>query len=145
MGYPSYAPNCACALPSTLPFHYVIARNAPAMHLALHSKSSTLYGRSNGRKFKFYSATWVTTISYSYGLCCARCELRYYLPSPVSGCSLTGTRSRILLQSIKLHPFLRIFRILSLNYAYTSCPPFSSESKHHIRKYKVHKFIISFD
>ena len=27
-----------------------------------------------------YSATWVTTISYSYGLCCARCELRYYLP-----------------------------------------------------------------
>lgn len=76
----SYAPNCACALPSTLPFHYVIARNAPAMHLALHSKSSTLYGRSNGRKFKFYSATWVTTISYSYGQCCARCELRYYLP-----------------------------------------------------------------
>lgn len=65
--------------------------------------------------------------------------------SPVIGCSLTGTRSRILLQSIKLHPFLRIFHILSLNYAYTSCPPFSSESKHHIRKYKVHKFIISFD
>ena len=145
MGYPSYAPTCACALPSTLPFHYVIARNAPAMHLALHSKSSTLYGRSNGRKFKFIRLHGLVLFHIVMDYAARVANSAIICQSPVSGCSLTGTRSRILLQSIKLHPFLRIFRILSLNYAYTSCPPFSSESKHHIRKYKVHKFIISFD
>ena len=132
-------------LPSTLPFHYVIARNAPAMHLALHSKSSTLYGRSNGRKFKFNRLHGLLPFHIVMDYAARVANSAVICQSPVSGCSLTGTRSRILLQSIKLHPFLRIFRILALNYAYTSCPPFSSESKHHIRKYKVHKFIISFD
>ena len=29
MGYPSYARNRACALPSPLPFHYVMAKIVP--------------------------------------------------------------------------------------------------------------------
>ena len=33
----------------------------------MHAKSSTLYGRSYGVKCKFFSACWVTTISYNYG------------------------------------------------------------------------------
>ena len=34
MGYSSYAQNGACALPSPLPFHYLIAKIVPAMQLA---------------------------------------------------------------------------------------------------------------
>ena len=46
MGYPSYARNRACALPSPSPFHYVMAKKVPSMELAAYTKSSTLYGRS---------------------------------------------------------------------------------------------------
>ena len=46
MGYPSHARNRACALSPPLPFHYVMAKNVPALHLAAHAKSSTLYVRS---------------------------------------------------------------------------------------------------
>ena len=49
MGYPSYARNRACALPSPSPFHYVMAKIVPVVQLAAHAKSSTLYGRSYGR------------------------------------------------------------------------------------------------
>ena len=31
MGYPGYVRNHACALPSPLPFYYVMAKNVPAM------------------------------------------------------------------------------------------------------------------
>ena len=58
MGYPSYARNRACALPSPSPFHYVIAKIVPVVQLAAHVKSSTLYGhtyvRSYGRTTKFF-------------------------------------------------------------------------------------------
>ena len=46
MGYPSYARNRACALPSPSPFHYVMAKIVPVLQLATHAKSSTLYGRT---------------------------------------------------------------------------------------------------
>ena len=52
--YPSYARNHACALPSPSPFHYVMAKIVPVVQLATHAKSSTLYGRSYGRTFKFF-------------------------------------------------------------------------------------------
>ena len=43
-----------------------MAQIMPAVQLAAHAKSSTLYGPSYGVKFKFFSAWWVTTISYNY-------------------------------------------------------------------------------
>ena len=46
MGYPGYARNRACALPSPSPFHYVMAKIVPVVQLAAHAKSSTLYGRT---------------------------------------------------------------------------------------------------
>ena len=46
MGYPSYARNRACALPSPSPFHYLMAKIVPLVQLAAHAKSSTLYGRT---------------------------------------------------------------------------------------------------
>ena len=54
MGYSSYARNRTCALPFPSPFHYVMAKIVHAMQLATHAKSGTLYGRSYGRKFKFF-------------------------------------------------------------------------------------------
>ena len=55
MEYPSYACNRTCALPSPLPFHYVMANIVPEMQLAMHAKSSTLYKRLYGVKSKFFS------------------------------------------------------------------------------------------
>ena len=76
MGYPSYARNRACALPSPSPFHYVMAKIVPVVQLAAHAKSSTLYGRTVVRSYnQIFSACWVTTISYSYGA--MLCKLRY--------------------------------------------------------------------
>ena len=46
MGYPSYARNRACALLSTSPFHYVMAKIVPVVQSPAHAKISTLYGRS---------------------------------------------------------------------------------------------------
>ena len=54
MGYPSYARNYACALPSPSPFHYVMATIVPMVKLAAHAKSGTLYGQSYGRTSKFF-------------------------------------------------------------------------------------------
>ena len=51
MGYPGYARNRACALPSPLPFHYVMAKIAPVVQLAAHAKSSTLYDRTVARSY----------------------------------------------------------------------------------------------
>ena len=53
-GYPSYALNRACTLPFHSPFHYVMAKIVPAMQLATHAKSSTLYGRSHGLKLVLF-------------------------------------------------------------------------------------------
>ena len=61
IGYPSYARNRACALPSPLPFHYVMAKIVPVVQLAAHAKSSTLY-------VQIFSASCATTISYNYGV-----------------------------------------------------------------------------
>ena len=58
MGYPSYARNRACALPSPSPFHYVMTKIVPVVQLDAHAKSSTLCGRtvvrSYGRTTKFF-------------------------------------------------------------------------------------------
>ena len=77
MGYSSYACNCACTLPSPSPLHYVMAKIAPALQLAAHAKSNTLYGRSYGRKSKLFRL-YGLLCSISYGLRFARCELRFY-------------------------------------------------------------------
>ena len=77
MGYSSYACSCACTLPSSSPFHYVMAIIAPALQLAAHAKSNTLYGRSYGRKPKLFRLYGLLLCSISYGLRFARCELRY--------------------------------------------------------------------
>ena len=55
MEYPSYACNRTCALPSPLPFHYVMANIVPEMQLAMHAESNTLYKRLYGVKSKFFS------------------------------------------------------------------------------------------
>ena len=44
MGYPSYERNRACALPSPSPFYYVMAKIVSVVQLAVHAKSSILYG-----------------------------------------------------------------------------------------------------
>ena len=77
MGCPSYARNRACALPSPSPFHYVMAKIVPAMQLAAHAKSSTLYGRSYGVKSKFFRLDGLLLFCIIMGLWCARCEFRY--------------------------------------------------------------------
>ena len=40
--------------PSPPPFHYVMAKIVPVVQLAVHAKSSTLYGRSYGRNSNFF-------------------------------------------------------------------------------------------
>ena len=55
-----------------------MAKIVPAVQLAVHAKSSTLYGRTVVRWYnQIFSAWWVTitTILYSYGA--TLCELRY--------------------------------------------------------------------
>ena len=78
MGYPSYARNRACALPSPSPFHYVMAKIVPVVQLAARTKSSTLYGGTVVRWYnQIFLARWVTTILCGYGA--TLCELRYYI------------------------------------------------------------------
>ena len=77
MGYPSYARNRACALPSPSPLNNVMAKIVPMVQLAAHAKSSTLCARTVVRSYnQIFSTWWVTTISCSYG---ATLELRYKL------------------------------------------------------------------
>ena len=66
MGYPSYARNRPCALPSPSLVHYEMAGIVPAMQLAAHTKSSTLH-RHVRCQVQFFSAWRVTTILLSYG------------------------------------------------------------------------------
>ena len=75
MGYPGYARNGACALPSPSPFHYVMANIVPAMQLA--AKRSTSYGRSYGAKSKFFRLDGLLLFCIIMGLSCTPCELRY--------------------------------------------------------------------
>ena len=78
MGYPSYASNCACVLPSFSPFYYVVARIVPAVQLAAHVKSSTLYGRPYGHKSNFFRLNGLLLFRIIMGLHYAYCGLRYY-------------------------------------------------------------------
>ena len=77
MRYPSYARNRAYALPSPSPFHYVMAKIVPAVQLAAHAKSNTLYSRSYGRTSKFFRLDGLLLCRIIMGLCFVRCELRY--------------------------------------------------------------------
>ena len=65
----------------SLPFHYIMAKNVPAIHLAAHAKSSSLYGRSvvrsHGRKSNFFRLDGLLLFRIITGLRCARCEHRY--------------------------------------------------------------------
>ena len=55
----------------------------PVIKLAVHAKSSTLYGCMVVQLYiQIFSAWWVTTIFYNYGA--KLCDLRYYLLSVVS-------------------------------------------------------------
>ena len=58
-------------------FNYVMTKNVPAMHLVAHGKSSTLYGRSYGRKSKFFRLDGLLLFCIIMVLRCARCEPRY--------------------------------------------------------------------
>ena len=42
MGYPSYARNRACALPSPPPFHYVMAKIVPVVQLVTQTYNQEL-------------------------------------------------------------------------------------------------------
>ena len=54
MGYPSYARNRACALPSPSPFHYVMAKIvATDGHTVVRSYGRTVV-RSHGRTTNFF-------------------------------------------------------------------------------------------
>ena len=77
MRYPSYARNRANALPSPSPLHYVMAKIVPAVQLAAHAKSNTLYSRSYGRTSKFFRLDGLLLCRIIMGLCFASCELRY--------------------------------------------------------------------
>ena len=46
MGYPTYAPNRACVLPSRPSITYIMTKIVPVVQLAAHATSSTLYGRT---------------------------------------------------------------------------------------------------
>ena len=54
-----------------------MAKNVPAMHLAAHGKSSTLYGRSYGRRSTFFRLDGLLLFCIIMVLRSARCELRY--------------------------------------------------------------------
>ena len=77
MGYPSYEPSRACALPSPASFYYVMYTIVPAMQLAALAKGSTLYGRSHGHKSKFFWLDGLLLFLIIMGPGCARCELRH--------------------------------------------------------------------
>ena len=51
MGYPIYARSRACALHSSPPFHYVMAKIVPVVQLAAHANSSNFYGRTIVRSY----------------------------------------------------------------------------------------------
>ena len=68
MGYPSYARNRACALPSPSPFHYVMAKIMPVVQLATHARSSTLYGHTVVRSYgRTVIRSYGRTVIRSYG------------------------------------------------------------------------------
>ena len=80
MGYPSYARNCTCALPSPSPLPHVMAKIVPAVQLAAYAKSSTLYGCLYSRKSNFFRLDELLLWCIIMGLRrarCARCELCY--------------------------------------------------------------------
>ena len=77
VGYPSYARNRACALPSPSPFHQMMAKIVTVVQLAAHAKSSTLYSRSYGVKSKFF-LDGLILFRIIMDLRRARCELCYY-------------------------------------------------------------------
>ena len=71
-GYPSYARNRACVLPSPSSFHCVMAKIVPFVQLAVHAKSCTLYGQSYGRTSKFFRLDGLLLFRIIMGLRCAR-------------------------------------------------------------------------
>ena len=76
MGYPSYASNRVCALPSSSLFHYVMAKIVPTEQLAVHAKSSILYGHPYGHRSKSFRRDGLLLCRIIMGLRCAHCQLR---------------------------------------------------------------------
>ena len=77
MGYPSYARNRACALPSPSPFHYVLAKIVPVVKLAAHAKSSTLYGRP----YNYVLAKIVSVVQLAAHAKSSTLYVRSYVPN----------------------------------------------------------------
>ena len=51
MGYPTYARNRVCVLPSRPSITYIMTKIVPVVQLAAHAKSSTLYSRTVVRSY----------------------------------------------------------------------------------------------
>ena len=66
-----------CALPSPLPFHYVMAKIVPVLQLVAHVESCTLDGRSYRFKSKFFRLDGLLLFRIIMGRRCALCELCY--------------------------------------------------------------------
>ena len=104
--YPSYGRNHACALPSPLPFHYVMVKIVLAMQSAAHAKSNTLYGRSYCVKSSFFRLDAFLLFRIIMELHFARCELRYFCAC----CICTNSRLAFTCKSsIVLKSILAIF------------------------------------
>ena len=74
MGYPSYARNRACALPSPLPFHHLMAKNVPSVQWPRMLKVAPC---TDGRMSKFSRLDVVLLFRIIVRLRYALCELRY--------------------------------------------------------------------
>ena len=67
----------SCASPFPSPFHYVVVKIVPTVHLAAHAKSSTLYRCPYGHKSKLFRLDGLLLFCITMGLRCVCCELRY--------------------------------------------------------------------
>ena len=95
MGYPSYARNRACVLPSPSSFHCVMAKIVPVVQLAAHAKSSTLYGRSYGRTSKVFRLGGLLLFRITMGLRCALRALR--APLKIRNCHIKQQQRNLLI------------------------------------------------
>ena len=72
-----------------------MAQIMPAVQLAAHAKSSTLYGPSYGVKFKFFRLDELPLFRIIMRLRCARCELCYYLYCTIYKYKLSPLRIKL--------------------------------------------------
>ena len=100
MGYPSYASNRVCALPSSSLFHYVMAKIVPTEQLAVHAKSSILYGHPYGHRSKSFRRDGLLLCRIIMGLRCAHCQLRSNSLMVLDPTIFEGERSLLRVQNL---------------------------------------------